>query len=451
MWETDRKAEQRRQVPGLWRRQQRPGVICEPHSGPEIKKRVLMLASVASMIDQFNMPNIRLMQEAGYQVHVACNFEEGNTCDGRRIRELEDALHEMGVHRHQWDCPRKICPAGNWIRAYRQLWRLMGRYHFAWMHCHSPIGGALARAAAHRNGVPVIYTAHGFHFYRGAPVMNWLLYYPAEKLLSYWTDVLVTVNREDYRLARRRLKAGRVCRIPGIGIDTAKFRRPAGKGRPAGTQPQSRQVEPQPQDWQVEPAGLGAAGREFRREYRIPENAVILLSVGELSRRKNHRAVIAARAEIDREDVYYLICGQGPLREELVRQARELGVAGRVILTGFRQDVVIMYHNADIFVFPSLQEGMPAALMEALAAGLPCVVSDIRGNRELVNERGGKKFRVGDAGQLRDGITYFLDRPEERVRCGQHNQKAAAVYDIEAVQCRMKRIYAYMEDIKDKK
>ncbi len=178
---------------------------------------------------------------------------------------------------------------------------------------------------------------------------------------------------------------------------------------------------------------------------------MILLSVGELSRRKNHRAVIAALAEIDREDVYYLICGQGPLREELVRQARELGVAGRVILTGFRQDVVIMYHNADIFVLPSLQEGMPAALMEAMAAGLPCVVSDIRGNRELVNERGGKKFHVRDAGQLRDGITYFLDRPEERVRCGQHNQKAAAVYDIEAVQCRMKRIYAYMEDIKDKK
>ena len=136
----------------------------------------------------------------------------------------------------------------------------------------------------------------------------------------------------------------------------------------------------------------GQAGEAVRIKYRIPKHAVLLLSVGELSRRKNHQAVIEALAELGRTDLYYLICGQGGLKEELAQQAHRLGIADRVILPGFQQDVADMYRSADLFVFPSLQEGMPVALMEAMAAGLPCVVSDIRGNRDLIDEQGGKKL-----------------------------------------------------------
>ena len=366
MWETDSKAGTQRHV-----------VTKDGSSDHESAagKNVLMLASVASMIGQFNMPNIQLMKEAGYQVHVACNFKEGNTCDRQQIQELKDVLQEQGVFWHQWDCPRRISPAGRCIRAYRQLWELTERYHFAWVHCHSPIGGAIARVAAHRRKIAVIYTAHGFHFYKGAPLGNWLLYYPVEKLLAYWTDVLVTVNPEDYQFARRRLKAGKVCYIPGIGIDVGKFQAQSGKGMQVAQ---------------------GAARKAFCKKYQIPEDAVLLLSVGELSRRKNHQAVISALAQIDRADIYYLICGQGALQETLMRNAQALGVLERVRMLGFQKDVALLYQNADIFVFPSLQEGMPAALMEAMAAGMPCIVSDIRGNRDLIDERGGRKFSVSD-------------------------------------------------------
>ena len=269
-----------------------------PGSG---KGRVLMAASVASMIDQFNLPNIRLLQGMGYEVHVACNFKEGNTCDEKRLRDLKKKLRDMHVIPHQWDCPRSIVSVRKCCRAYVQLSKLAVRVRFDWMHCHSPVGGALARMAAHRYAVPVMYTAHGFHFYKGAPLRNWLLYYPAEKLLACWTDVLVTVNREDYGLAKRRLRAGRVYRIPGVGVDPACIRVSGRKKDPAA----------------------------LRRKYGIPDKALLLLSVGELSRRKNHEvvlralALLAAEDPAGREDVCYLVCGQGVLEKSW--RARQTG------------------------------------------------------------------------------------------------------------------------------
>lgn len=333
-------------------------------------KKALVIASVASMIHQFNMPNIRLLKKMGYEVHVACNFEKGNTCDETSIQKLRADLQKMGVIPHQWDCPRSVGAVRQCITAFVQLYELTKCLLFDLMHCHSPIGGALARMVAHMRGIPVIYTAHGFHFYQGAPFKNWLLYYPVEKLLAYWTDVLITINKEDYAFAKRNLAAGIIYRIPGVGVDIGKF-----------------------------------AGRDMRRkmreQYSIPQDAVLLLSVGELNRGKNHRMAVKALAALDKHenDVYYMICGQGRLRRDLLLYAKKLGIGQRVRLVGYMEDIAAAYEAADIFVFPSKREGMPVALMEAMACGLPCVVSDIRGNRELSTDVGNLLFR--------------LDRPEE--------------------------------------
>ena len=388
------------------------------------KAKVLMLASVASMIDQFNMPNIRLMQEMGYEVHVMCNFKKGNTCDRQQIHRLLKILRAKHIICHQWDCPRNMIFAGRCLKAYQQLVRLMHRQDFAWMHCQSPIGGALARLAAHRQEVRVVYTAHGFHFYHGAPLKNWLLYYPVEKLLAHWTDVLITINREDYMFAKARLKTRKICYIPGVGIDSSRF---GDCGQP--------------------PEGRTEGTKLTLKKYRLPENAVLLLSVGELSRRKNHLAVIQALAKMERTDVCYLICGQGAMQRKLAWQAQRLGVASRVRMPGFEKNVAQLYQDADIFVFPSLQEGMPAALMEAMAAGLPCIVSDIRGSRELITEQGGSRFRLypGWAGfvhtQLREQMVRLLERPQLWERYGCYNREKMKSYDISVVNRKMKNIY----------
>ncbi len=382
-----------------------------------MKKKVLIAASVASMIDQFNMPNIRLLQEMGYEVHVLCNFREGNTCSRRRIQTFKKTLRAMHVVGHQWDCPREIFPVKNCLRAYRTVLELTGKIHFAWIHCHSPVGGALARMAANVRGIRVIYTAHGFHFYQGAPVRNWILYYPVEKMLSYRTDVLVTINREDYCFAKRHLKAGAVRYTPGVGIDPGRFQIKGDSCR-------------------------SYIRRKVRGKYRIPDGAVLLLSVGELSGRKNHQAVLRALASLRRADIYYLICGQGECRDALKALAGRLGIAGQVRLAGYVEHVEDIYQAADIFVFPSFQEGLPAALMEAMASGLACVVSDIRGNRELVDERGGRRFSPDSPRQLAAMLRILLASPQRCLAYGRHNRKKVESCRLEIVQRTMREIYS---------
>ena len=184
----------------------------------------------------------------------------------------------------------------------------------------------------------------------------------------------------------------------------------------------------------------------FRKRHHIPQDAYILLSVGELSRRKNHRDVITALSKLSRRDVYYVICGQGVCRKQLMRMAVRLGVAERVRMSGFQKNITPYYQNADIFVFPSLQEGMPVALMEAMACGLPCVVSDIRGNRELMNRMGtvsgGFKYSLRQPSQLRDALETLLNNEQLRYACGSYNQNIIKRYDKHAVQAYMKKIYA---------
>lgn len=376
------------------------------------KGTVLMLASVASMIDQFNMPNIRLLLEMGYEVHVACNFIEGNTCDAKRIRKLKKRLHNMQVVLHQWDCPRNIASIKKCGTAYRQLWQLTGSWQYAWIHCHSPVGGALARVVAHWRRIRVIYTAHGFHFYKGAPVKNWLLYYPVEKLLSYWTDILITVNKEDYRFAKQHLRAGKTYYIPGVGIDFRLYKEKS----------------------------TDICSKGFREIYKIPQDAVLLLSVGELSRRKDHRTVITALSKLHRKDVCYLICGQGKWKKKLVRCAVKHGVLESIRMPGFLEHVGEVYAQADIFILPSCQEGLSVALMEAMASGLPCVVSDIRGNRELIGEAR-LRFKPKDAKQLMEILQRLLDDNRRRETYGALNRKKIAGYSLADVQKRMERIY----------
>ena len=339
-------------------------------------KQVLMLASVASMIDQFNMPNIALLQKLGYHVDVACNFEQGNTCSDARVAELKSKLREMNVRCYQIDFARNIKCIGQNIKAYQQVKKLMEQNHYVFCHCHSPIGGVVARIAGHRTKTKVIYTAHGFHFYKGAPIANWLMFYPVEKILSYWTDTLITINQEDYERAKKKFHAGKTYYLPGIGIDLERFH-----------------------------VGAAQTIQQKRQELGLQPQDVFLLSVGELSDRKNHVVVIEAMKQLIQRhpQLRYFICGQGEKKQELQQLIRKYHLEDHVKLLGFRTDVAELCQAADVFVFPSKQEGLPVALMEAMACGVPVVCSRIRGNTDLVKN--------GENGYL-----VSADQPEEYIQ-----------------------------------
>ena len=191
-----------------------------------IMKRALMLASVASMIDQFNMGNINILKEMGYQVDVACNFEFGSSTSQERVNIFRQELIQNNIKPYHLPIPRDIKKLKKMFISYNLVKKIINQNNYDIIHCHSPIGGVIARLAnrnSRNKGTKMIYTAHGFHFYKGAPLKNWLIYYPVERLLAKYTDVLIAINKEDFQSATSLLKVKRVEYLPGVGIDIDKF------------------------------------------------------------------------------------------------------------------------------------------------------------------------------------------------------------------------------------
>lgn len=383
-----------------------------------MKKRALVLASVASMIDQFNMPNIHLMKEMGYEVDVATNFLKGSTCSDEKIAALKQTLKEMNVRCFQIDFSRNVLKIGENLKAYKQTKKIINENNYALIHSHSPIGGFLSRIAARNtrnNGTKVIYTAHGFHFYKGAPLMNWLIFYPIERICSRWTDVLVTITNEDYQLAQKKMYAKEVVYVPGVGINTALFA---------------------PKEGDVE---INACKRN---ELGISKGDTVMLSVGELNKNKNHEIVLRTMAQLDRADLHYVIAGIGDYKEHLEQLAKELGINSQLHLLGFRTDVKELFKMADIFAHPSFREGLSVAVMEAMANGLPVICTDIRGNTDLIEDnKGGYLFKPDVQDTAYKALKNIMDSSDRR-SMGQYNLNKSKMLDIKTVLETMRKIYA---------
>ena len=377
-------------------------------------KKALMTAHVAYAIEMFNIPNIQLLQSMGYEVQVACNFDDRSSLSDEKVQALKEKLTAMGVTYHNIPFQRNPLKPQN-LKAFLLLKKLIDREGFSMIHCHTPVGGILTRLAAVRSrmrGTKVIYTAHGFHFFKGAPLINWLIYFTAEWLCSFFTDILITINKEDFHNAEAGLHAKKVKYVPGVGVDTAHF---------AGTQ------------------GNRAS---LLKEISAGEDSIILLGVGELSDRKNHSVSIKALSEIKDERVHLVIAGRGEKEEEFRALSKELSIEDRVHLLGFRTDIAELMKSADIFVFPSLQEGLPVALMEAMACSLPSVCSEIRGNTDLIEDSEGILCKVNDITAFREAVEKLIN--DETLR-GSMAEKALAKskeYDKKIIESYMRDIYS---------
>ena len=378
-------------------------------------KKVLMLASVASMINQFNMPNIHLLQEMGCEVHVACNFKEGSTCSDEKVLEIKRDLEELGIPYYQIDFSRNVFRLDRAVKAYFQTVHLLKQQRFDFIHCHSPIGGMIGRLAGHAAGTKVMYTAHGFHFFKGAPKRYWMFIYPIEKFFSKYTDMLLTINQEDYHRALAKFHAKRTEYIPGVGIDVAKL--------------QSVSVD-------VE---------EKRKELGIPEDAFLVLSVGEVNDNKNHETVIKAFAKAEIPNSFYLICGKGAKTEELKELCKKLGVEEQVKFLGFRSDAKQICNCADVFAFPSKREGLGLSALEAMAAGIPLLTSNVHGiNDYSINGKSGYNCAPLDVEGFAKAMRKLYEMPKEREQMGRRNKEQVWRFDIHRVDEIMRKLYSSM-------
>lgn len=376
-------------------------------------KKMLMLATTAAMIEQFNKNNILILEEMGYEVHVAGNWQEGNPISQERLMEFRSWLDE---HHGRWfhiPSTRRPMDIKNNGKALKQVVNLIEEFHYEFIHCHTPIGSIIGRLAACWTHTKIIYTAHGFHFFKGAPLKNWLLYYPAEWVCSWMTDILITINQEDYSRAKKHLHAKCVKYIPGVGVDVAKF------------------------------AACFVDKKEKCRELGVPDDKFILLSVGELQERKNQKVVLDALHKLHNPDIYYLIVGQGILKEEYEKKIKQYGLENNVKLLGFRNDIDELCEIADCFVFPSLQEGLPVALMEAMASGLPVICSETRGNTDLIKDGdGGYCVDAESAEEMAEAIRAMLNDMGFRRAAGAVNFEAVKKYDICNCEKVMQKIYS---------
>lgn len=390
-------------------------------------KKALLVTTVSGFIPQFEMNNVKTLQEMGYEVHYATNYHTPSY--GKDNRRLDGT----GIVRHQIDFVRSPFKVAN-ISIYRQLCKLMRQEHFDLVHCHTPMGAVMARLAAHAtHTAPIVYTAHGFHFYQGASIISWLFYYPMERFLSHYTDQLICINQEDYRRASKSFYAQYTDYVPGVGINLERIL-PHDKER----------------------------AKTKKMLLGLPMDKTILISSGELIKRKNHETAIRAIANLKKKaqtvssdplNIQYVICGHGKLENYLKNLTQELGVSDVVTFLGYREDMIELYQIADIFLFPSYQEGLPMALLEAMANGLPVICSDIRGSRDLMDEwlsetnslefcRGGIMVkRADDIDGYSLAISHMLSAPQKLQEMGAANTDKSVAFSSHTVTASVKEIY----------
>ena len=299
----------------------------------ESKKKVLITTTTPYMIRQFLLNDIKILQNLEYEIDIATNFQTFNVISEEELRKLKEYLENEHIQIHQIDFERGMFKIGSHIKSYKQMKKLMNERKYDLIHTHTPISSLITRIAFKNSRIfdkcRMIYTAHGFHFFKGNNPLKNFLFRNIEKYGAKYTDTLITINKEDYAAAKKfkLRKNGTVEYVPGVGIDIDKIN------------------------------AIQGNKEELCKELNIPVDSILLLSVGELNNNKNHKVVIECLPALPK-NMHYLICGVGPLKEQHEELAKKLDVLDRLHLLGYRNDVIRIMKSCDIFIFPSKREGL---------------------------------------------------------------------------------------------
>ena len=367
-------------------------------------KKMLFISNISNRITNFSIPSIIAAQSLGYEFHMAANYSE-----------FKDDPSKYNVKIHHIDIARNPFDLRN-IKAYNQMLELIKIEKFDVIHCNTPIGGVLGRLCGKKAKVPkIIYTAHGFHFYKGAPFINRTLFKWAEMWMARFTDVIITINQEDYEAAQEfeLKKNGKVYYVPGVGVDTSNIKQAKSKRD------------------------------EILNIIKADNDSIVLISVGELNKNKNNKVIIKALHKLNNPKIHYLLCGIGDKRDELHALVKNYGLEKNVHFLGYRTDVPELLKSCDIFVMPSFREGLSRSLMEAMSAGLPCIVSRIRGNIDLIQDgSGGFLCNPDDIEGFAKAINKLAVDEDLRKAMKFNNLKRIKNYDVENVINMIKTIYS---------
>lgn len=366
-------------------------------------KSILFVSHTTDFV-KFNVQNIKYFKEKGWKVDYAS------------MEEM--AFPEVGVDEH-FKIPFSRAPLKKTnIVAYKELKKIIEKNHYDLVHCHTPVGGVIARLASRKERkkgeTKVIYTGHGFHFYKGAPIINWAIYYPVEKLMARYSDAVVTINQEDYQLAKRKFHTS-VFQINGIGVNEQRFYAVDGEER-----------------------------RALRRKYRFAEGDFLLIYAAELNANKNQKFLIELMPEILTiiPNAKLLLAGKGEKEKEYKKMILENGLQEAVFLLGYRADINKIYQMSDLGISVSVREGFGLNVIEEMACGLPVIVSNNRGHRELVKDgENGYKFDLKDKKDFLDKLEkIYKNCNRESIR--KRNIEKAKEYSVNHALKQMEEVYS---------
>ncbi|WP_447411266.1 glycosyltransferase family 4 protein [Clostridium perfringens] len=344
--------------------------------------KILYVSALMETINAFLIPHIKMLLDEGNTVECACNI---NTDINQQLLDNNVKINNVNFGRN----PLKI----NYKKVIDQIKKLQDENKYDIIHVHTPIASFLTRFALKNYDVKIIYTAHGFHFYNGAPLLNWIMYYPLEKIAARWTDIIITINKEDYLNCKKfklRNKESKVELIHGVGIDLNKY---------------------MPLDEKIKV--------KKRKELNLSDEDFIILMIADLNRNKNQIQLIKAIGLL--KDKYpklrVLFVGNGNMLKKLKLESKKLDVSDKILFLGFRNDINELINISDIGTLLSYREGLPRSVMEFMANGKQVIVTDTRGCRDLVcNENVGTLVKVGDfEGTAKAIEKYYLENKKDRI------------------------------------
>ncbi len=360
-----------------------------------MKNKRILITSTDLMMVQFLLPHVINLSESGYDVDLACSDVGG------RLEEIKEKLQGYIGNIYTVNLRRSPLSISN-FKGYRELCRIIDRGNYGLIWTNEPVMGVVTRLSARnarQNGTKVLYMVHGFHFYNGAPFLNWMIYYPIERLMAPYSDIICTVNTEDYRRAKT-FNVDRVEYIHGIGINTARL-------------------------------SNISLRHNIRDDLGLNKDTFIVLSIGELNKNKNQKTIIEAIALLKNKDIHYIICGKGYMESNLMEYANKFGIADSVHFMGYRKDVVDICSQSDVYAMPSFREGLPVSSLEAMYCGLPLVTSNIRGLTD-VNKDGVNGFLCApdNASAFADKIRQLYENPDICKKIGARNKEDVIPYTI---------------------
>lgn len=337
-------------------------------------KKILYVTTVSLTLNTFLIPHIKFLKKKGYDVQIASNIDV----------ELSDEFTKNHIKHTKIDFSRNPFSIKN-IKAYKQVRQLQKEEKFNVVHVHTPVASFVTRAALKNEDIKIVYTCHGFHFYKGAPLINWFIYYPIECLAAKWTDILVTINKEDFERAKKFKLRGseQVKLIHGVGLE--------------------------PEKYEVKEFDKSA----YRKELGLNDDDFIILILAELNKNKNHIQIIKAMKLLNYRypRIKVLCAGKGALKEKLEKKASDLSLDNNIKFLGFRTDIRELLSISNCIALFSKREGLGKCLLEGMLAGKPLLATDTRGPRELIeNNMNGYLVKYGEYHQTAEYIkSIYLD------------------------------------------